>query len=266
MKLIKYGFVTAFTITSLIGSGVSASAETEEESDYVREYKSNGVVEFVPNEDGTDVIDPNNPDPEKPVDPVDPTDPEGPNPGTSGPLSIDFASSLDFGVNKITTKDEVYYANPQYYYNTETGEIDEDYATQNYVQVTDNRGTNGGWMLSVKQESQLHNEDTLNKELTGARIEFTSADTISNGHAASPDVYDFWLVPGVTSVVMAAGEGTGAGTWIDSFGTVEEIEVDGEAVAKNTAITLSVPGATPKDAVEYSTELTWTLTDVPGNE
>jgi hypothetical protein len=31
------------------------------------------------------------------------------------------------------------------------------------------------------------------------------------------------------------------------------------------AITLAVPGSTPKDAVKYSTTLTWSLSDVPGN-
>ncbi|MCQ6336228.1 MULTISPECIES: WxL domain-containing protein [Bacillus cereus group] len=58
-------------------------------------YESNGVVEFIPNSEITDPVDPNNPDPAKPVNPVDPTNPDGkPNPGTNGPLSIDYASSL----------------------------------------------------------------------------------------------------------------------------------------------------------------------------
>ncbi|WP_256869283.1 WxL domain-containing protein, partial [Enterococcus thailandicus] len=54
-------------------------------------------------------------DPTDPVDPTDPTDPEGPNPGTNGPLSIDYASSLDFGVQKITSKDQIYFAASQKY-------------------------------------------------------------------------------------------------------------------------------------------------------
>lgn len=47
-----------------------------------KEYRSNGLVEFIPNVDPTEPVDPENPDPEKPVKPIDPTDPEGPNPGT----------------------------------------------------------------------------------------------------------------------------------------------------------------------------------------
>ncbi len=61
-------------------------------------YTSNGIVEFTPSEEPTNLVDPT--DPTNPVDPIDPTDPEGPNPGTNGPLSIDYASSLDFGVQK----------------------------------------------------------------------------------------------------------------------------------------------------------------------
>ncbi|MCV5434162.1 WxL domain-containing protein, partial [Escherichia coli] len=76
------------------------------------EYETNGVVEFTPNTDITKPVNPDNPDPNKPVVPVDPTkidpetNPDGtPNPGTAGPLSIDYASSLDFGKNKISGKD-----------------------------------------------------------------------------------------------------------------------------------------------------------------
>ena len=54
-------------------------------------YRSNGAVDFIPNTDPTNPVNPENPDPDKPVTPVDPTDPDGPNPGTNGPLSIDYA-------------------------------------------------------------------------------------------------------------------------------------------------------------------------------
>ena len=40
----------------------------------------------------------------------------------------------------------------------------------NYVQVTDNRGTEAGWSLKVKQEGQF--KSTSGKELTGAAITF----------------------------------------------------------------------------------------------
>lgn len=92
-------------------AGGSLQAKAEEP----KEYRSNGLVEFIPNVDPTDPVDPENPDPEKPVKPIDPTDPEGPNPGTQGPLSIDYASSFDFGKNRISNKDQVYFARAQQY-------------------------------------------------------------------------------------------------------------------------------------------------------
>ncbi len=266
MKNGKLNMFLGIGLTISLTINVSPTlAASEGNDEYTKAYRSNGIVEFVPNEDGAEIVDPENPDPENPVDPVDPTDPNGPNPGTSGPLSIDFASSLDFGKNKISTKDEVYYAEPQYFINAETGEIDEEMVRPAYVQVTDNRGTNAGWILTVKEETQLRNENTLNQELIGAEIKFTNAKVVSNGNTEPPDVHDITLVPGETSIAMAAAEDTGAGTWINRFGTVDEMEVDGEVVQKNTSITLSVPGSIPKDAVGYRTELTWTLTDVPEN-
>ena len=51
-------------------AGWSLQAKAEEP----KEYRSNGLVEFIPNVDPTEPVDPENPDPEKPVKPIDPTD------------------------------------------------------------------------------------------------------------------------------------------------------------------------------------------------
>ncbi|HGF7742740.1 TPA: WxL domain-containing protein [Enterococcus faecium] len=236
-------------------------------ADETKEYKSNGVVEFVPDDSSTDPVDPNDPDPDNPVQPWDPTTPDHePQPGTKGPLSLDYASSIDFGRNKISTTDQTYYAEAQYLWNADHTEKDVDSARPNYVQVTDKRGNNAGWSLSVKQEGQLANKDTLNKELTGSTISFTDgvADSVMVGVKA-PATYDFTLTPGQSVNVMNAEENAGMGTWVDRFGTLETMDIDGESVLKNTAITLDVPGKTPKDAVQYSTALTWILADTPIN-
>ncbi|MBK5491841.1 WxL domain-containing protein [Bacillus sp. TH13] len=228
-------------------------------------YESNGVVEFIPNTDPTDPVDPNNPDPEKPVNPVDPTTPDGkPEPGTNGPLSIDYASSLDFGVNKITNKDMTYYAKAQELRSNATSTY-----VPNYVQISDNRGTNAGWTLTVKQEGQLFNETTQNKELTGSQIQFVDPTVASNTEVTPPTPADvITLDPnGAESLVMSAKQSAGAGLWVDRWGTVEEITGDrGEKVQKTKAISLNIPGKTAKDAVKYSTKLTWNLSDVPGNK
>lgn len=226
-----------------------------------QDYRSTGAVEFIPNNDPTDPVDPEKPDPEKPVDPVEP----GPGkPGTAGPLSVDFASSFDFGIHEISNTDAVYYARAQKY----NGHED----TPNYVQVSDNRGTNTGWSLKVKQNSQcIATNATTNKELTGARIVLSSPKVNSNavGVTAPIAVDTVILIPdGTESLVMSAGKHAGAGTWDNYWGqvdTVTETDASGNQQLVNItkAVTLEVPGNTPKEAVRYKTTLTWILTDVP---
>ncbi|XYQ01934.1 WxL domain-containing protein [Bacillus safensis] len=215
-------------------------------------YDSNAVVNFVPNQDVTPPVDPSNPDPENPVTPIDPTNPNGPNPGTAGPLSIDYASSLHFGENKISTKNEVYYAKAQAFTGGSEG--------PNYVQVTDNRGTETGWSLQVKQNGQF--VSTSGHELSGAKITFTQAqiNTISTSPKPSQLKDTFSLTPdgtGATEQVVSAVNGEGAGTYVYAFGTDE---------TKSESISLEVPGSTTKLSEAYKTSFTWTLTDVPAND
>ncbi len=103
--------VTAVAFVGL-GLTIPITAQAEE----VAAYHSNGQIVFEPNTEPTDPISPTDPDPENPIKPVDPTTPDGkPEPGTNGPLSIDFASSLYFGTQKITSKTEIYHAALQKY-------------------------------------------------------------------------------------------------------------------------------------------------------
>ncbi|MFQ7233308.1 MAG: WxL domain-containing protein [Enterococcus hulanensis] len=255
--------VTGVFVLGLIGIfGMTAQVNAEE----AKEYHSNGVIEFIPSTDPIDPVDPENPDPGNPVQPIDPTNPGGPNPGTQGPLSIDYASSLDFGKNRISNKDEVYFARAQKY---QAGKND----SPNYVQISDNRGTNKGWTLSVKQAEQLKSATpTINNTLIGAQITLTNPTVKSSIlHGIEPTATEsISLVPGETEVVTSAEDGTGAGTWATYWGIVEEVEEQDEngTVQKVTVtkdVKLSVPGSTPKDAVKYQTQLVWTLSDVPRN-
>ncbi|PEK57850.1 WxL domain-containing protein [Bacillus wiedmannii] len=237
--------VTATMATGImLTGGVSAFAADG------GEYKSNAIIEFEPSTEITPPVDPT--DPGTPVGPVDPTDPEGPNPGTNGPLSIDYASSLDFGKQKITSTDQVYKAAAQKF--TDRGE------GPNYAQVTDNRGTETGWSLQVKQDGQFKSDS--GKELTGAEITFKNGvvNTVSASPKPSVVKSSFNLTPegnGVAENIMSAQAGEGAGTYVLAFGD--------DATAAES-IELSVPGKTTKYAEKYSTSLTWTLTDVPGQE
>lgn len=228
-------------------------------------YTTDGTVKFMPSTDPTNPVDPTNPDPDKPVNPVNP-DGTDPTPGTKGPLSIDYASSFDFGMNKISNKTQTYYARAQKYKG--------DLVTPNYVQISDNRGSNAGWTLTLKQNGQFKNDDTLNKVLTGSVIVLTDpkVDSATMNVTAPTAQSTITLDPnGAESLVMTAAKNAGAGTWVDAFGTVETVtekDADNNDVTADItkAIALTVPGNTPKDAVSYATTLTWTLTDVPTNE
>ncbi|MCD5003500.1 WxL domain-containing protein [Enterococcus saccharolyticus] len=247
--------ITKVLMSTVLLSGLAGSVTAFAEDGGV--YTSNGVVEFIPSEDPTNPVDPTNPT--NPVNPIDPTDPEGPNPGTNGPLSIDYASSLDFGVQKITSKDQTYFAATQKYKVLDaagkpTAEVKEG---PNYVQVTDNRGNEAGWTLKVNQEGQF--TSVSGKELTGAVITFSNGNVVTASDSGKP-VGAATIVlnsNGSQSNVMSASKGNGAGTYLFDWGT------DAKTAAES--ITLSVPGSTTKYAEKYSTNLTWTLTDVPGN-
>ena len=258
MKKIILSTIPAITL------GVAIAPEVNAEE---KNYESNAIVEFTPDASINKPVDPVNPDTEKPVEPFDPTTPDTgnkPNEGTTGPLSIDYASSLDFGKNKISNKDEKYYANPQYFFLADGSGPDLTNPKPNYVQISDKRGTNAGWALTVKQETQLTaTKETLNKVLDGSEIKLSQNKAVSNSKAVTPTAHEVTLVAGDSSNVMSAAEGQGSGTWLSAFGGIEKVEVDGESVDKNTAITLTVPGATPQDAVQYKTVLTWTIADLP---
>jgi len=261
-SMMKSAVLASFLMPIVVGTTTALA------DDVSHNYQSGGIVQFTPDNSPTKPVDPNKPDPDKPVKPWNPTTPDHkPEQGTDGPLSLDFASSLDFGNNKITNQDALYYAEPQYFSNDEESDYDPSTARPNYVQVTDKRGTNSGWSLSLKQEGQFKNEKTLNQELTGSAISLNSSEAVSaTTGVTAPKTFDNMdLVPNETVKVMTADKDAGAGTWVERFGNIEKVDVEGEMVDKNTAITLSVPGKTPKDAVKYETKLLWTLTDRPGN-
>lgn len=250
MKATKLFLLSTIVLTSLASVSVQAAEEGEENV-----MTTTGLVVFEASNETNPPVDPN--DPENEVTPVDPIDPEAELPeGTTGPLSIDFASSIFFGLNKISSQDETYYANAQ--------ALDNGEHRGNYVQVTDKRGSNAGWKLTVKQDGQFRNVATLNQELDGAQLTFSEPALSTNSVGVeAPTASGFVLDPeGEASTVMVAEENAGAGTWINMFGTATSIE----GVQKNTAITLDIPGKIAKDAVAYGTKLNWTILDSPVND
>lgn len=268
MKCLKYSVVASLS-TILLSAGIfnildmnSSAKEDGSEVGYERILKSESNVDFIPSTDSTQPIDPTNPtnpNPEKP-EPI--------KPGTDGPLSIDFASDFDFGTQEITTEDKVYTAKAQSY-------IESDKQTPNFVQVTDKRGTNAGWSLNLKQDHQFQNEQTQNKELIGAQLRFKAGELVSSGKGIKPTAHDAVLDSenGSYHKIVTAAKSEGSGTWASMFGGSDglgDVDVTGDdgqmtTEKRDEGVTLFVPGATQKDAVEYKTTLNWQLTNEPGN-
>ncbi len=249
---------------------MAAAALVQAEAATAAELSSDGRVTF---EAGTG----GGPGPIDPVDPPTPVDPyPDPEPGTDGPLSIDFVAGFEFGSNEISTEDRTYYAIAQKVKMSTTGLYE---YRPNYVQVTDNRGTNDGWRLKVKQEGQFTSSDAnaVNTELTGAVISMddgwvnTMMETTTDGVTTSKVVLD---PEGAASTVMTAQKGKEAGTWFGIYGAQDDLQNTdaygntvqddhGDTTMFNPSVTLELPGKTLKDAVTYTTALRWTLEDTP---
>lgn len=240
MKNIKY-LALATTLVSGLGIGTQGVYAAEGGP-----YDSKVNIEFAPSDEITPPGDPDNPDNPDGSGPVDPDQP-----GTEGPLSIDFASTFKFGKQNITSQDATYFAESQ--------KFKDDSERPNYVQVTDNRGTESGWTLQVKQNGQLTSEN--DHELTGAAITVNNAAISTGSSSAKPSQVksSFTLTPDEAVQVVGAQEGEGAGTYYYKFGDTEANNID-------KSVELFVPGSTTKYAETYATSLTWTLSDIPGND
>lgn len=218
--------LTGLLLSSAVLGSLSVDAAT---------YSSNGVVNF--EKDDT---------PTPPVDPVDP-DPNGPEPGTPGPLSIDYASSFDFGTQKISTQTHTYNAALQKYKNGTPAD------GPNYVQVTDKTGLYTGWDLTVKQESQFKKGTT---DLTGAAMTLNKIKAKSiSGSAAPTTSTKVDLNPGDEHSIASAAAGQGKGTWAFHFGE--------NATDAADAVSLTVPGTANAEVGKYTTSLTWKLVAKP---
>ncbi|RDX01500.1 hypothetical protein UR08_06785 [Listeria kieliensis] len=199
---------------------------------------------YRPNYDNTKPVNPNRPS-EK-------VEPKSANPGTPGPLSIDFASNIQFGSHEITGQTEIYFAALTPVTIVSTGSSEE---VPNYVQVTDNRGTLGGYRLTVKQNGQLRSDQTV---LEGAEMVLLNSALKSATSKKAPQSFQKIVLDASgesSSNVIVAKAGTGAGTWVNTFGT------DAEQARKSIQVIL--PKETKKQAGHYRTTLTWEIIDSP---
>ncbi|WP_430617359.1 WxL domain-containing protein [Enterococcus sp. AZ188] len=246
---------TTFLMATLLISGVTLAS-----ADEVRDVTTTGQIEFTPNTDEESVVIPPETDPDVEIDPEVP--------GTTGPLSLVKAVTMDFGSQVISNQDQTYNMV------AETANLADGSGQVPYVsfaQVQDTRGSNAGWVLSVSISD--FSSTTQNNILTGAQISLNDPTIQYAGsnttNAPSSHTSGLQLIPNAGSVpVMTAETGQGAGVSSVVWGNQADLNTQAAdnsiEVIENSAIQLFVPGSTAKDATTYTSTLSWELTSTPG--
>lgn len=225
--------------------GGEPEPEPEPEENIVDQATSNATIVFVPSEEvAPPIVDPTDPTNLYEPDPNDRTDPQDQPTGNIGPLTLDYVSSVDFGTHEIEGQTSMYEAE----------------VLRPFIQVSDRRGTGGGWAVTAKASHfEATTDEGLEQTLPGSVITFKDGSLISAGQSASPYVYhNVVLVPGGEAAwVVFAEYGTGLGTWVNRWFPTEE------GATKNDNVLLEVPGGAATKGEHIST-ITWTLIDAPG--
>jgi hypothetical protein len=236
-------------------------------------YNVKGEIVFEKNDGSVKPIDPENP--KEDMTPLNPDGSEATSPA-GGLLSVDYASSFAFGKQSIENKNMLYGAQPQQFKASDS-------LRGNYVQVSDRRGTNAGWVLSIVQNDQF--KTAKNDVLTGAKL------YLGNGALNSPNMTEegfkpelapvnfvkdlslasekvtggLELIPGQTSIIMSADKGKGTGTWTLSYGQTKDknIGVMGTNEPAKASVLLSIPSSSNPVSSSYESTLTYRLSMVP---
>ncbi|PXC21207.1 WxL domain-containing protein [Listeria monocytogenes] len=260
-------------IVAPVLSGDFASAATSVTKD------SKGIVKF--DKSTTPDPDPVNPDPVDP-DPVIP-DPTDPPVGTDG-LWILAVSDWDFGTHNVSSLSSgalnVHAADDTISTYVDAngngqqdlpGEVSVTKKVTPYAQISDVRGTNTGWTLSVTG-SAFKDSSTPAKTIPGAELTIPKSTVSSaTSTAQAPTGYDsvtISMTGGAAVPVMAAkdmqtatptnfNDDQGMGTWTDSFGSQAVSATD------TSKPKLSIPKNVVVADGAYQSTLTWTLSDTP---
>ena len=109
----------------------------------------------------------------------------------------------------------------------------------------------------MKQNGQFRNAETLHKELTGATVAFTEPVFAQNGRIAANCYRKHSIRCRGRRNCHASPEKTGAGTWITLWARKSDRKINKDKVNATItrAISLTVPGKTPKDAVQYKNNI-----------
>ncbi|PGS48315.1 WxL domain-containing protein [Bacillus sp. AFS041924] len=236
MKVSKIVAVGVLSIASFVGAANSALAAVTSQAD------SKVGVNFTPGSGPVTPVDPT--DPQNPLEPTGPTDPTDPPTGETGPLTLDYVSSVQFGSQEISSTDQIYAS----------------ISKKPFIQVSDRRGTGGGWKVTAKA-SKFNNGES--ESLLGAVVTFKNGSVVTPGGGTNPTPIQTITLntDGTTeSAVVTAENGSGLGTWITRWlGPTPDVD-DGEL---NNNVTLKIPGGSATVGNHEAT-ITWTLVDAPG--
>lgn len=201
---------------------------------------SNATVTFTLPSDAPPVLDPA--DPTQPYDPG-PGDPTDPPTEETGPLTLDYVSSFDFGTHVADVEQQIL----------------ESTILRPFIQVTDRRGTGAGWHVTA-QLSEFSEGTPATPSLPGAYITLMNGSVISPVMDNPPTANDpVVLNAGDVAVqVVTAAEDHGLGSWITRW--FPQSPTDSEL---NDSVTLTVPAFAASEGTHTAT-ITWTLHDAPG--
>lgn len=173
-----------------------------------------------------------------PVDPNETITPEdGKETGSNGPLSIDYVPNFLFGdvtIGSTTVTAMDTNSNP-------------------FIQVSDKRGTGEGWTLKLAA-TPFKNEEK-GTQLAGTTLTIGSINaqaTDGNNPSAAPTVQSqaYGTIETDGKIIMKAAKDAGMGKWKGKFKT-----------GNDNTVQLTVPSG--NKAGDYTSVLTWTLSDAP---
>ncbi|MBK0039234.1 MULTISPECIES: WxL domain-containing protein [unclassified Enterococcus] len=259
MKFIRLATIAALS-TTLFAGEITAFADER------RQVNTNGNIQFTPSTDEPQIVVPPENEPDVEINPEVP--------GTTGPLSIVKAATMNFGSQVISNQDQTYNMIAERQQKTGTTGDENKVPYVSFAQVSDTRGSNAGWDLKVSL-SDFQAENTQNAILRGAEVTLKDPQIQYTGNnqelAPAAHANNLKLIPNNTSVsVMTAEQGKGAGVssvvWGNQADLDAQVTAEGDNIVTNDAIQLSVPGASAKDATTYTSTLKWELMATPSSD
>jgi hypothetical protein len=212
----------------------------------VNAAESDATITFIPGDEAPPVLDPTDPEDPYDYDSDIPGDPNDLPTNETGPLTLDYVSSVEFGERQIQGANASYEAT----------------TLRPFIQVSDRRGTGAGWNVTAVMSTFQNGEST--DSLPSASLTFTGGVpiTVPDNVSNVPDVEQNIVLEagGDAETVVTADINDGLGSWITRWYPSEDAEE-----GFNDNVTLQIPaGSNITTENAHTATITWTLTAGPG--